>query len=93
MRRQILCFAILCAFWAVILRYAQSDFLSLWIELKAAGVVMNEDYYETWRRYLLPYVALFVLSVTPVIAGFSSHESKRSFHRRSGSHPLWSGVR
>ena len=83
MGRQVFYFILVCVAWVPIMGYAQADFWSIWLEMKAAGTVANEDYYSTWRRYLLPYAALFALTIAPVIIGTSLGSIRKSFRRKS----------
>lgn len=89
MGRQIFFFILVCVIWAFVLQFAKADFWRIWTELKAAGEVSNEDYYFTWRKYLLPYVALFALTIVPVIIWSSLSSTQRSFRRKGRAPRLW----
>ena len=93
MGRQIFFFILVCAAWAPVMSYAQSDFWIIWIELKAAGEVSNGDYYSTWQRYLIPYTALFALTISPVIIWSSLSSVPRSIRRKGrAASRLWRRV-
>lgn len=92
MGRQIFFFILVCAAWAPVMGYAQADFWRMWVEMSAAGQVSNEDYYETWRRYLLPYAALFALTIVPVIICSSLGSIRQSFQRPARKPRLWRQI-
>lgn len=77
MGRQILFFASVCAIWAYFHRDVQSEFLDIWFRLKAAGQVTNADYDAAWVQFILPRIALFTLTIVPVIVGFSLEVDRR----------------
>lgn len=92
MGRQIFFFILVCVAWAPIVGYAQADFWNIWVEMKAVGLVSNEDYYSTWRRYLLPYAALFALTIAPVIIGTSLGAIQRPFRRKRRFPQTWRRI-
>ena len=82
MGRQILFFAAVCAIWAFFHRDVQSEFLDIWFRLKASGQVTNADYDAAWVEFILPRIALFTLSIVPVIVVFSLEVDRRIRHKR-----------
>ena len=81
MGRQVILFGLICLGFAFLMRDAQSEFLGIWLELKAAGKVTVSDYDSTWAQFILPRVALFALILMPVTA-FSSMTSGERKRRR-----------
>lgn len=77
MGRQVFFFLLVCCVWAYLSRDIQGEFLGIWLELRAASKVTAADYDATWGRFILPKIALFTLTLLPVIIAFSFQSQKR----------------
>jgi hypothetical protein len=89
MGRQVFYFILICAVWAFLNRDIQTEFLDIWFQMKADGLVTNSDYQATWGRFILPRIALFSLTLLPVIAVLSFDTKKRSAKRRNFISRVW----
>jgi hypothetical protein len=47
MGRQVFYFILICALWAFLNRDIQTEFLDIWFQMKADGLVTNSDYQAT----------------------------------------------
>lgn len=85
MGRQVFFFLLVCCVWAYLSRDIQGEFLGIWLELRAASKVTAADYDATWGRFILPRIALFTLTLVPVIIAFSFRSQTK---RKSGKRVL-----
>ena len=84
MRRQIIFFVLSSLVMAFVLKDAPSEFLEIWVELRAAGEVSVDEYDSVWAQFILPQVALFLLVVMPVLIALGRGEGEVRRGRKSG---------
>ena len=82
MGRQIIFFLVTLIALMFLLRDAPGEFLEIWVELKATGVVSNADYDSAWAQFMLPKIALYLLVVSPLIIAFSIDNQRRKKRTR-----------